>query len=126
MGQVGCIFAENRRLKMIDLNSFLGFMAINDAASEAEREEQEEQLRREEERLREVDDLQREKDAREFELERWEESQRQEKLDREREWLRSEREQLEWELNNADFYHYDKEEIQRRLDDLEDKECDLE
>ena len=126
MGQVGCIFAENRRLKMIDLNSFLGFMAINDAASEAEREEQEEQLRREEERLREVDDLQREKDAREFELERWEECQRQEKFDREREWLRSEREQLEWELNNADFYHYDKEEIQRRLDDLEDKECDLE
>jgi colicin import membrane protein len=129
LGQAAIIFAadiKNRRYKMFDFHSILGFLAINDAAREAEREEQEELLRCEEERQREEAEFQREKEAHELEMKRWEESQRQEKQNRERDRLRSEREQLEWEMNNADFYHYDKEEIQRRLDDLEDKECDLE
>ena len=50
------------------------------------------------------------------------ECERQERID----WCRSEREQIEWEMNHADTYGYNKEDIQQRLDYLEEKEAELE
>lgn len=41
-------------------------------------------------------------------------------------WCRQEREQLEWEMRNADKYHFDKKDLEWRKKYLEDKEKDLE
>ena len=100
---------------MFDFKKFQMFAAINDA----EQEEQEKIQRQEEERLREEERLL-EKEKCEQELNRWEESQKKEKENREREWNRREREQIEWQMKNADLYGYDKEELQKKLDDLEE------
>lgn len=76
---------------MFDFSSFLGFLAINDAITEAEREEQEELLRREEERRREEEEMQRKKAEREQEEIRWEESQLGEKQECRCNWNRREK-----------------------------------
>ena len=39
-----------------------------------------------------------------------------------RNWYNNEREQLEWEMRNADLYGYDKEDIQNRMDYLDERE----
>lgn len=39
-----------------------------------------------------------------------------------RKWYDNEREQLEWEMQNAEFYGYDKEDIQNRMDYLDEQE----
>ena len=41
-------------------------------------------------------------------------------------WCRQEREQLEWEMRNADKYHYDKKDLEWRKNYLEEKEKELE
>lgn len=41
-------------------------------------------------------------------------------------WCRQEREQLEWEMRNADKYHFDKKDLEWRKKYLEDKEKELE
>ena len=41
-------------------------------------------------------------------------------------WCRQEREQLEWEMRNADKYHYDKDVLEWRMKYLEEKEKELE
>lgn len=43
-----------------------------------------------------------------------------------RDWCRQEREQLEWEMRNADRYHYDKIDLEWRKNYLEEKEKELE
>lgn len=39
-----------------------------------------------------------------------------------RNWYNNEREQLEWEMQNAELYGYDKEDIQSRMDSLDGQE----
>lgn len=41
-------------------------------------------------------------------------------------WCRQEREQLEWEMWNAEKYHYDKDDLEWRKKYLEEKEKELE
>ena len=50
------------------------------------------------------------------------EEQEREKEQESRNWYNNEREQLEWEMRNADLYGYDKEDIQNRMDYLDERE----
>lgn len=96
---------------MFDFLKFLMFAAINDA-------EEEERARQEE--------LQNKETKCEPEINNWEEPEPRETKESERDWCRREREQLEWEMRNADFYHYDKEDIEQKMKYLEDKEKEIE
>ena len=87
------------------------FAAISDA-------EEEERTRQEELEHEEIKD--------ESETNNWEEPEPHETKESERDWCRREREQLEWEMRNADLYHFDKEDIERRMNYLEDIENELE
>ena len=53
---------------------------------------------------------------------RLDEEYEQKKVQESRKWYNNEREQLEWEMRNAELYGYNKEDIQSRMDYLNEQE----
>lgn len=96
---------------MFGIDDFLLFAAISDAEEE-ERERHEEAWQQPETECEPT-------------VSCWEKSQQQATNDSERDWYRREREQAEWEMRNADFYGFDKDEIRQRMDYLDDRERTL-
>ena len=97
---------------MLDKNDVLLFAAL----SEAEREENE----------RHADDWLESGTECEPTNNYWDDSAPRESDNSESDWYHREREQAEWEMRNADFYDFDKDGIQQRLDYLKEKEDNLE
>ena len=88
-------------------------------AQQAAEEEQREREDRVDSILEEYD---REKEEEQLFFQRLDEEHRQEKEHASHNWYDNEREQLEWEMRNAELYGYDKEDIQSRMDYLNDQE----
>ena len=93
---------------MIDLDDFLIFAAINDAGRAAESDNNDDWLNTETES--------------EPETFSWTEPVKHEEDNSKRDWYRREREQIEWEMEHANTYGFDKESIQQRLDYLDNTE----
>ena len=96
------------RCKVLDLDDFMIFAAINDAE-------------REQESLHDNEWLTHEAESEPGTFS-WIESAKHEEENSERDWYQREREQIKWEMENADIYGFDKENIQQRLNYLDDTE----
>jgi hypothetical protein len=91
-------------------------------AATAQQAAEEEQREREEHVDRILEDYNSEKEEECLFFQRLDEESKQEKELASRNWYNNEREQLEWEMQNAELYGYDKEDIQSRMDSLDGQE----
>lgn len=83
----------------------------------------EEEQRDNEKRVENIhEDYEREKEEKKQFFQRFDEESKQEKKQALHNWYNNEREQLEWEMQNAELYGYDKEDIQSRMDYLNEQE----
>ena len=89
------------------------FGATVQEAHEKELREREEQIQAEYDSKKEEESLFSQRLDEEYEKKKEQES---------RNWYNNEREQLEWEMQNAELYGYDKEDIQSRMDYLNEQE----
>lgn len=91
-------------------------------ASAVQKAAEEEQRERAEHVDRMLEEYGREKEREQQFFQQLEEDHEQEKEQASRNWYDNEREQLEWEMQNADLYGYDKEDIQDRMDWLDEQQ----
>lgn len=91
-------------------------------AATAQQAAEEEQREREEHVDRILEDYNSEKEEERLFFQRLDEESKHEKELASRNWYNNEREQLEWEMQNAELYGYDKEDIQSRMDSLDGQE----